>query len=160
MGTVHSSNTKRPSELARAIAELGRIDKTLHLLSFIDNETYRRQILTQLNRGEGRNGLARAICHGRRGEIRQRYRQGQEDQLGILGLVVNVVVLWNTFYIDAALNELRAGGYDVKPEDVARLSPLGFKHINFLGRYTFPSPPLLRPGQLRPLRRPEVILSS
>jgi TnpA family transposase len=156
MGTL--LNTKRPSELARAIAELGRIDKTLHLLSFIDNETYRRQILTQLNRGEGRNGLARAVCHGRRGEIRQHYRQGQEDQLGILGLVVNVIVLWNTMYTDAALNHLRANGYPVRSEDVARLSPLGFKHVNFLGRYTFPAPPALRPGQLRPLRSPDADL--
>jgi hypothetical protein len=32
------------------------------------------------------------IFHGRRGELRQRYREGQEDQLGALGLVVNLVV--------------------------------------------------------------------
>jgi TnpA family transposase len=152
MGTL--LNSKRQSQLARAIAHVGRIDKTLHLLSYIDNEAYRRQILVQLNRGEGRNGLARAVCHGRRGEIRQRYREGQEDQLGILGLVVNVIVLWNTLYLDAALDHLRASGYLVKPEDVARLSPLGFKHVNFLGRYNFPTP-TVKPGQLRALRDPE-----
>ena len=56
-----------------------------YLLSYIDDETYRRRILTQLNRGEGRHSVARAICHGRRGEIRQRYREGQEDQLSALG---------------------------------------------------------------------------
>jgi len=39
------------------------------------------------NRGEGRHSLARAIFHGQRGELRQRYREGQEDQLGVLGLV-------------------------------------------------------------------------
>jgi len=32
------------------------------------------------------------------GELRQRYREGQEDQLGSLGLVINVIVLWNTLY--------------------------------------------------------------
>ncbi|HHH9668619.1 TPA: Tn3 family transposase, partial [Yersinia enterocolitica] len=42
-------------------------------------------MLTQLNRGEGRHSVARAICHGQRGEIRKRYREGQEDQLGSLG---------------------------------------------------------------------------
>jgi TnpA family transposase len=50
----------------------------------------------QLNRGEGRHSLARAVFHGKRGELRQRYREGQEDQLSTLGLVVNVIVLWNT----------------------------------------------------------------
>jgi integrase len=31
----------------------------------------------------------------KRGELRQRYLEGQEDQLGALGIVVNLVVLWN-----------------------------------------------------------------
>src|SRR5437773_2124881 len=38
------------------------------------------------NRGESRHGMARAIFHGQGGEVRQRYREGQEDQLGALGL--------------------------------------------------------------------------
>jgi len=38
------------------------------------------RILTHLNRGEGRHAVARAICHDQRGEIRKRYREGQEDQ--------------------------------------------------------------------------------
>ena len=75
--------------------EVGRVNKTLYLLNYIDDEEYRRRILTQLNRGEGRHAVARAICYGQRGEIRKRYREGQEDQLGALGLVTNAVVLWN-----------------------------------------------------------------
>jgi TnpA family transposase len=62
----------------------------------IDDENKRRGTLTQLNRGEGRHSLARAVFHGKRGELRQHYREGQEDQLGALGLVVNMIVLWNT----------------------------------------------------------------
>jgi len=162
LGTVSASElirsllrSKRPSTLARAIAELGRIPKTLYLLSYIDDEAYRRRILTQLNRGEGRHSVARAIFHGRRGEIRQRYREGQEDQLDVLGLVVNVVVLWNTLYMDAALNHLRNEGYEVKPEDIARLSPLGCDNVNFLGRYSFTLSESVEKGQMRPLRNPE-----
>lgn len=71
----------QPSSLGRALGELGRVAKTLYLLNFVDDETYRRRILTQLNRGEGRHGLARATFHGQKGELRQRYREGQEDQL-------------------------------------------------------------------------------
>jgi len=144
----------RPTKLARALQELGRLAKTLYLLRFIDDESYRRRILVQLNRGEGRHQLARIIFHGKRGELRQRYREGQEDQLGALGLVVNLVVLWNTIYMDAALDRLRAEGFDVRPEDVARLSPLGFKHINMLGRYAFTLPDMVARGELRPLRDP------
>lgn len=44
-----------------------------------------------------------------------RYREAQEDQLGALGLVVNLIVVWNTIYMDVALNQLRAEGYEVPP---------------------------------------------
>ena len=128
----------RPTPLARALEELGRIIKTLYMLRYIDDEAYRR----------------RTIFHGQRGELRQRYREGQEDQLGALGLVVNAVILWNTIYMDAALAELRAEGFDVRDKDVARLSPLGHGHLNVLGRYAFTLPEFVARGELRPLRRP------
>jgi len=144
----------RPTKLARALRELGRLVKTLYLLRFIDDEGYRRRILTQLNRGEGRHEVARTIFHGKRGELRQRYREGQEDQLGALGLAVNIVALWNTVYMDATLGQLRVEGYDVRPEDVARLSPLGHAHVNTLGRYAFTLPDTVARGELRPLRDP------
>ncbi len=144
----------RPTRLAQAIAEFGRIDKTLHTLTYIDDEAKRRGTLTQLNRGEGRHSVARAVFHGKRGELRQHYREGQEDQLGALGLVLNMIVLWNTIYMEAALDQLRADGYTVKDEDVARLSPLLHEHINMLGRYSFSVPEAVANGELRPLRDP------
>jgi TnpA family transposase len=101
-----------PTTLGRALAEYGRIAKTLHMLAFVDvDETYRRRIHVQLNTQESRHALARRILHGRRGQLYQPYRQGQEDQLGALGLVLNMVVLWNTRYLDAVLAQLRAERY-------------------------------------------------
>jgi TnpA family transposase len=161
MGRVRASEVIRSlqgggrrSLLGRAIGELGRIPKTLHLLNTIDDESYRRRNLTQLNRGEGRHRLARKLFHGQRGELRQRYREGQEDQLGALGLVLNALILWTTRYMDAALVHLRANGVLVKPEDVARLSPLGDKHFNVLGRYHFHITDSILKGELRRLRDP------
>ena len=144
----------RPTRLAQAIAEFGRIEKTLHTLNMLDDESKRRGTLSQLNRGEGRHSLGRAVFHGKRGELRQRYREGQEDQLGALGLVVNMIVLWNTIYIEAALEQLRKEGFKVRDEDVARLSPLIHDHINMLGRYSFAMPDIVARGGLRPLRDP------
>lgn len=145
----------RPTRLAQALAEFGRIEKTLHTLTYIDDEAKRRGTLTQLNRGEGRHSVARAIFHGKRGELRQRYQEGQEDQLGALGLVLNMVVLWNTIYMEAALDQLRQEGFPVRDEDVARLSPLTHDHINMLGRYSFAVPEAVARGELRPLRNPD-----
>ena len=147
---------ERPTKLAQAVAALGRIDKTLHILTYIDEEAVRRRVLLQLNRHEERHKLARTVFYGGRGELRQRYREGQEDQLGTLGLVVNMIVLWNTIYMDAALRQLKTEGYPVRAEDVARLTPLRWGHINMLGRYTFRLPDAIARGELRPLRHPAV----
>jgi len=133
MGIVRTLQVdERPTSLAQAIAEIGRIDKTIHTLNFIDDEARRRATLLQLNLGEGRHSLAREVFHGKRGELFQRYREGQEDQLSALGLVVNMIVLWNTLYMDAVLAQLRSECYPVRPEDEARLSPFGHGHINML----------------------------
>ena len=91
----------------------------------------------------------RFIFHGRRGQIYQRYREGQEDQLGALGLVLNAIVLWNTRYTDASINALREDGNLVDDADIVRLSPLGDQHVNMLGRYAFTT---TTPSGLRPLR--------
>jgi TnpA family transposase len=142
------------TRLARGLAEIGRIEKTIHNLTYIDDESKRRSTLVQLNRGEGRHALARAVFHGKRGELRQRYQEGQEDQLGALGTVVNMIVLWNTIYIETVLDQLRKEGWPVEDEDIAHLSPLMHEHINMLGRYSFVVPKSVERGELRPLRKP------
>ena len=99
--------------------------------------------------------MAREVFHGKRGELRQRYREGQEDQLNSLGLVTNVIIPWNTIYIEAVLNQLRREGDTVRDEAVARLSPLIHAPINMLGRYSFAVPDAVARGELRPLRDPK-----
>jgi len=94
----------RPTPLGTAFAEYGRIAKTLHLLRVVDpvDDTYRRRMNRQLTVQESRHKLARDICHGKRGQIMQAYRTGQEDQLGTLGLVLNAAVLGTSRYLDTA----------------------------------------------------------
>lgn len=142
-----------PTPLGQAFAEYGRIAKTQHLLALVDplDDTYQRAMNRQLAIQESRHDLARKICHGKRGQIMQSYREGQEDQLAALGLVLNAVALWNTRYLDAVVTDLRARGFPVHDADLARLSPLGHAHINFLGRYAFTTSTLV---DLRPLRDP------
>jgi TnpA family transposase len=162
MGTVKASaliksfhRAGRTSTLGQAIAALGRVAKTLFLLNWVDDPVYRRRVLIQLNRIEHRHRLARAIFIGKRGRVYKKYRDGQEDQLNALGLVVNMVVLWNTRYMNAAIEHLKSTGFDVRDEDIERLSPLVSHHINFNGRYHMaPFDPSLKTG-LRPFHDPD-----
>ena len=123
----------RPTRLAQAFAEFGRIDKTIHTLTYLDDEAKRRATLIQLNPGEGRH-LARAVFHGKRGELRQRYREGQENQLDALGVVVK--------HDCVVEHHLYAGGPSTCIAQMATrcvqktrrdCPPLGHEHINLLG---------------------------
>lgn len=140
------SRDGQPSSLGHAVAHFGRIFKSLHVLRLADDEPYRREIKAQADLTEGRHDLARRIFHGRRGEMTRTYYNGMEDQLEALGLVLNCVVLWNTVYMDRAMNELRAQDYPVLDSDAARLSvyPLSHRHRRPLQR------PLTRPGWTTP----------
>ena len=83
-------------------------------------------------------------------QLRKHYQAGQENQLDSLGIMINIIVLWQTVYIQAALDHLAATGYPIDPADIARLSPLGHPTINLDGRYrTTSRPPATG---LRPLR--------
>ncbi|MDX6718585.1 MAG: hypothetical protein QOJ63_839 [Solirubrobacteraceae bacterium] len=126
-GTVRAYDVTRvlqrdgnPTPLGEAIQHYGRIHKSLHILHLIDDDSYRRDIKWMRNLQEGRHALARKVFHGSKGELYQRYCEGMEDQLGALGLVLNCIVLWNTVYINAALQQLRAAGYPVLDADVVR----------------------------------------
>ena len=158
-GTVRASELLRvlqgggrPSRLGRAIAELGRIAKTLHLLAWIDSEQLRRETGVGLNRHESRHSVARVIFHGNEGQLRQPYREGMEDQLGALGFALNALVLWNAQYLDDAIAQLRATGHHITDEDLRRLSPLQHEHIKMLGNFPFTLPHDLLDGQRRQLR--------
>jgi hypothetical protein len=96
----------------------------------------------------------RAICHGQRGEIRRRYREGQEDKLGSLGLVTNAIVLWNTLYMQETLGHINTDSQptEINEVDISRLSSLMHGHINMLGHYSFTLSEHMMKGELRPLK--------
>ena len=75
----------------------------------------------------------------------QRYRASG------LNLVVAAIILWNTVYLERAVQALRESGQDIDDELLAHLSPLGWEHINLTGDYIWQHK-LVEPGKFRPLR--------
>jgi hypothetical protein len=51
-------------------------------------------------------------------------------------------------------------GDDVLAEDVARLSPLKWAHVNVLGRFDFVVSPDVVEGDLKPLRDPNFLVDT
>ncbi|MFF3632006.1 Tn3 family transposase [Streptomyces sp. NPDC002164] len=122
----------------------------MHILRLADEPGCRRQIKVRAKLQEGRHALARKILTAGPGSSTSATRAALEDQIGALGLVLNALVLFNTRCMDAAVAQLRADGFEVRDEDVARLSPFARHHVNMLGRYSFQLPDL--PGGPCPLR--------
>ena len=60
MGALRS-HTRHPATLARAITQIGRAAKTVHLLDYCNDPHNQRTILGQLNRRESRHDLARQV---------------------------------------------------------------------------------------------------
>ncbi len=142
----------RQNGLAIALRELGRIERTLFILDWLQNVELRRRVHAGLNKGEARNSLARAVFFNQLGEIRDRSFEQQRYRASGLNLVTAAIVLWNTVYLERAIQALRNQGYPITDELLKFLSPLGWEHINLTGDYLWKTNSKLAEGKFRPLR--------
>jgi TnpA family transposase len=143
----------RQNGLALALRELGRIERTLFTLEWIQSPELRRRVHRGLNKGEARNSLARAVFFHRRGAVRDRLREDLQNKASGLNLVVAAIILWNTVYLEQAVAALERQGTPVPIECLPHLSPLGWEHINLTGDYRWDLRQTTTLQRLRALRR-------
>ena len=142
----------RQNMLAKALKEIGRLDRTLFTLDWISDPALRRRSSAGLNKGEAHHALKRAVFFHRLGEIRDRTFENQRYRASGLNLAVAAIILWNTIYLGRAVDELRSRGVVLTDELLAHVAPLGWEHIAFNGDYVWPAEPLAT--AFRPLRNP------
>ena len=142
----------RQNGLAIALRELGRIERSLFILDWLQNVELRRRVHAGLNKGEARNALARAVFIHRLGEIRDRTFEQQRYRASGLNLVTGAIVLWNTVYLERATQALRESGRLDDNGMLQFLSPLGWEHINLTGDYVWRQNRRVDEGKYRPLR--------
>jgi TnpA family transposase len=142
----------RQNGLAVALRELGRIERTLFILDWLQNVELRRRVHAGLNKGEARNALARAVFFNRLGEVRDRSFDNQRYRASGLNLMTAAIVLWNTVYLERATQALRDAGKRADDSLLQYLSPLGWEHINLTGDYVWRQNRKVEDGKFRPLR--------
>jgi len=133
----------RANGLALALREIGRVERTLFTLDWIEQPEQRRRATRELNKGEAENALKRAIFFHRIGRIRDHALQAQSHRASALNLVAGAIVLWM---------HLANLGRPVPPDLLQHLSPLGWQHINLTGDYLWTDPDAPSTA-LRPLRQ-------
>ena len=145
----------RQNQVARALTEMGKLERTAYLLEYFRDEALRRRVLVGLNKGEALHALARQLFFGRLGELRDRAFEDQMHRASCLHLLMAAIAAWNTVYLTKAIETLRQQGEEIPEEAVAHIAPLGWEHIRFIGDYHFAPPSGRSLDNLRPLRLQE-----
>jgi TnpA family transposase len=162
-GTVTASlilkklaNYPRQNGLAKALREIGKVERSLFGLAWYQDLELRRRVNAGLNKGEARNALARAVFFNRLGELRDRSYEDQQGRASGLALLTAAIALWNAAYLERAVAALRARGEEVPDEYLAHLSPLKWEHITLTGVYRWDLDGHVAVGAdgFRPLRPP------
>ena len=127
----------RQNSVYQALSEIGRVQKTIHILKTLDDEDYRRRIGRELNKGEAAHDLSRFLFFGKEGARRGRGFEDQVRSFSCLGVLHNAVVAWNLLHLGEVVAQLRAEGQTIEDATLAVTTPLLRKHLNPFGRYQF-----------------------
>src|SRR5271165_3774920 len=126
---------RRQNQLDLALQELGRIERTLFMLDWLESPALRRRCHAGLNKSEQRHSLAQVICTFKQGRIADRGAEAQQFRASGLNLVIAAIVFWNSTYIADAVAHLRAAGEPVPDAGLAHTSPLSWEHISLSGDF-------------------------
>ncbi len=125
----------RQHELAVALREIGRIERTLFIIDWLLDADMQRRAQIGLNKGEAHHALKNALRIGRQGEIRDRTAQGQHFRMAGLNLLAAIIIYWNTKHLGQAVTARQRDRLDCSPDLLAHISPLGWAHILLTGEY-------------------------
>ncbi|NNJ12344.1 Tn3 family transposase, partial [Chloroflexales bacterium ZM16-3] len=118
----------------QALAEYGKVRKTIFLCDYLQSEALRREIHEGLNVIESWNGANSFVFYGRGGEIATNQHEDQELALLALHLVQNCLVYINTLMVQQVLAE-PTWMARMRADDLRALTPLFYRHVNPYGLF-------------------------
>ena len=130
------SSKRQQNALASAIKEYGVLRRTVYAARYLADETYRRRIGRQLNKGENVHALKRSLAYAGEGALRRRHREVQAEQMWCLTLATNAVVTWTTEYHGLAVTALRSAGRDIDNAVLAHIWPTHHENVHFYGTHS------------------------
>ena len=145
---------RRQNKLDLALRELGRIERTLFTLDWLEQPELRRACQAGLNKGEARHALADAIYTNRQGRFTDRTLENQQYRASGLNLLIAAIAYWNTLYLGRAADHIRYSGAEIDEALLAHVSPLGWSHIGLTGDYLWEDASFSDGGGYRALHDP------
>ena len=96
----------------------------IHIHEFVEKINQREPKMgIQINKGEELHRLRQFLLFANEGKIRKSHIEDQSNQASVLTLVTNAVIVWNTRYIQAVIDQLQKEGYTVDENDLTHVSP-------------------------------------
>jgi TnpA family transposase len=126
---------RRQNQLDLALRELGRIERTLFMLDWLESPDLRQRCNAGLNKSEQRHALAQVISTFKQGRIADRGSEARQYRAAGLNLVIAAIVHWNSTYIADAVAHLNATGQPVADELLVHTSPLSWEHVSLSGEF-------------------------
>ena len=125
----------RRHDLAVALREVGRVERTLFIIDWLLDANMQRRAQIGLNKGEAHHALKSALRIGRQGEIRDRTTEGQHFRIAGLNLLAAIIIYWNTDHLGHAVARRRQSGFSTPEDLLTHISTLGWAHILPTGEY-------------------------
>lgn len=126
------SNGQHPTY--QALAELGKVRKTIFLCNYLHDEMVRREVHAGLNVIENWNSANGFILFGKGGELATNKREDQELAVLSLHLLQICMVYINTLMLQQVLAE-PGWGERMGEEERRGLTPLFYSHVNPYGEF-------------------------
>src|SRR6266480_2313904 len=129
-------------QLSPRIRDLGKITlyrtgpRAVYAARYLADETYRRRIARQLNKGENLHALKRSLAYAGQGALRRRHHEQQAEQMWCLTLATNAVVTWTTEYHGLAVAALRRAGRHIDDAVLAHIWPTHHENVHFYGTHS------------------------
>jgi TnpA family transposase len=129
----------RADPIHKCGSALGRLFLTVFLCDFVSNESFRRELLRILDRGEATHRLLWAIHYGNITAARGRRREELSAISGSLTLLSNITMAWMTHHMQRVLDRWkRDHGRNVERHILRHIGPARFEGVNFRGKFEFP----------------------
>ena len=123
----------RKNKLYFALRELGRVERTLFLLNYINDPEMRSQIQAATCKSEEFNEFMGWIRFGGGGIISDNLRPNQRKIIRFNHLLANILIFHNVVYQTKGINQLRSEGIEIADEILSAISPYWREHLNRFG---------------------------
>lgn len=127
----------RRNRTKKALWEFDNIIASLYLLDYIDLISLRSNVYRALNRGESYHQLRRAVSYANFGKLRFKTEYEQQIWNECCRLITNCIIYYNAMLLSKILELKQAAGDTMIADQLKRISPVAWSHLNFHGRYEF-----------------------